>query len=277
MALKTVYENEDDIPEGFESLYTEKGGRWELTGIEGVKTDADIVRVKDALRKEREDHKQTKDKLQKFEGLDADEVRTTMDEIEELRVKAEAGGGQIDEEKLEKLAARKADAKTAPLQRELDKISKELQDREVRVKELEGRISSSKIEAKLRQEAEKLKIVPSAIDDVVSIGSNLFELTEDGDIVSRETAIGVDPNIPPDVWLQDQKDKRPHWWPESQGGGASGSREGANASGNPWSEAHWNVTEQGRFLREKGREKAEQMAKAAGSQLGATRPAKKSA
>ena len=35
--LKTIYDNEEDIPEGFKELYTEKNGKWELTGVQGVK------------------------------------------------------------------------------------------------------------------------------------------------------------------------------------------------------------------------------------------------
>ena len=49
--LKTIYDNEADIPEGFAALYTEKNGKWELTGVQGVKTQLDVDRVQEALRK----------------------------------------------------------------------------------------------------------------------------------------------------------------------------------------------------------------------------------
>lgn len=42
---------------------------------------------------------------------------------------------------------------------------------------------------------------------------------------------------------------------------------------NPWSAAGWNVTRQAQLVRASGLEKAAQIAKAAGSYIGATRPA----
>ena len=39
--------------QGMEGLYTEKEGKWHLTGIKGMKTQADIDAVKATLDKER--------------------------------------------------------------------------------------------------------------------------------------------------------------------------------------------------------------------------------
>jgi hypothetical protein len=44
-------------------------------------------------------------------------------------------------------------------------------------------------------------------------------------------------------------------------------------SPNPWSRQHWNITAQGNLVRAIGIEKAAQIAKAAGSRIGATKPA----
>jgi hypothetical protein len=45
-------------------------------------------------------------------------------------------------------------------------------------------------------------------------------------------------------------------------------------SNNPWSAAHWNMSEQGRILREKGREYADRLASAAGTKVGGVKPRK---
>ena len=38
--LELIYNSAEEIPSGFESLYTEKDGKWHLTGIKGMKTSS---------------------------------------------------------------------------------------------------------------------------------------------------------------------------------------------------------------------------------------------
>jgi len=45
MALKIIEENLDAVDAVYHSLYTEKDGKFQLTGVEGMKTDADIQRL----------------------------------------------------------------------------------------------------------------------------------------------------------------------------------------------------------------------------------------
>src|SRR4051812_33728781 len=77
--LKTIYEKAEDIPEGFNELYLERNGKFELTGIEGVKTQADVERVQDALRKEKELHKAAKSALEKWGDLDPAEIPAKLE------------------------------------------------------------------------------------------------------------------------------------------------------------------------------------------------------
>ena len=76
------------------------------------------------------------------------------------------------------------------------------------------------------------------------------------------------------MWLSDLQTKKPHWWGETVGGGAAGSNSGFSGINNPWTADNWNMTEQGK-LYAKNPAKAEQMAKAAGSSVGASKPTKK--
>ena len=62
MKLKLVVEKLDEIDSKYHDLYTEKDGKYEFTGVEGIKTQADIDRLQTALTKERADHKSTKEK-----------------------------------------------------------------------------------------------------------------------------------------------------------------------------------------------------------------------
>jgi len=68
------------------------------------------------------------------------------------------------------------------------------------------------------------------------------------------------------------KVKSPKWLPTSQGGGAGGGAGGAGSGSNPWGAKSWDLDAQGEMIRQ-DRAKAERMAKAAGSKIGALAPA----
>ena len=44
MALQIIVETLDDVDEKYHDLYTEKDGKFHLTGVDGMKTQADIDR-----------------------------------------------------------------------------------------------------------------------------------------------------------------------------------------------------------------------------------------
>jgi hypothetical protein len=272
MALKVIHDKVDDIPEQYRDLYTEKDGKWVLTGIVGVKTDADVAAVQEALRKERNDHKTTKATLAKWGELDPDQVQEQLDTIPAL---TEAAKGKLSQEQIDELVEKRIGAKLKP-------VEKRVTDAEKRAKELEDENTGLKAEKTrrvihdaIRAEAVKTKMIDTAQDDALLLAERIFEVTEEGKVVAKDQ-VGVTPGISPDIWLTEMQDKRPHWWPASQGGGAGGGNGGGgNTANNPWSAANWNLTEQGKYIRAQGMEKATQMAKQAGldKAVGHTRPA----
>ncbi len=265
--LKAIYETKEEVPEGLEEYYSEREGKWMLNPIDGMKSEADVTRLQTSLTKERDEHKKTRDKLKQYEGLgdNPEEVQQRLDRIEELEA---AAGGKLDETKINQMVETRLKARLAPVERERDKFKKELDEATGQLTTLNTQITTGKIESSLRRAAEAAKIHSSAIDDVVEIGVRAFEITEEGKVLSKGTSLD------PDLWLADMKTKRPHWWPASEGAGANGSGGKGGAGGNnPWSKDHWNITEQGKVIREKGQQAAENLAKAAGSFVGATKPA----
>lgn len=276
MKIKAKYDKQEDIPEGFAELYTEKDGAWEFTGIEGGVGQGDVARVQKALDSERKAHKATKDALKVWTvlGDDPEELQTKLDRFDELEA---AAGGKIDEAKIEELVTKRITAKTAPLQRELDKAKRERDEATTKVTELDGTIKKGKIADAVRAAATKEKVVPFAIDDVALLAERVFEVGEDG-VVTAKDGVGVTPGISVEAWLSDQKEKRPHWWPESKGSGARGGEGGAGGGfkENPWSAEHWNMTAQGAIVKS-DRARADKMASAAGVKVGATAPLKKAA
>lgn len=280
--LKTVYDTAEDIPEGFLDLYTERNGHFEITGVEGVKTQADIDRIQNALVKERSDHKATKAQLAPFEGIDPDAIEANQSALEEARAQLEAinKDGRVDETKLEPIIAARIKQAVAPLER--DKLNLERQvdaqkravaERDGEVLNLRTSITTDNIERAIRDAAALEKVLPTAIDDVTLRGIRVFEKTEDGRIVTKDVP-GVVPGLSPKEWLKDMGDKAPHWWPASVGGGSQGTGSGPRGTyggaNNPWSKEGWNVTKQGQLVKSLGEGKANEIAAMVGSKVGAT-------
>lgn len=281
--LKTIYATEEEIPEGYKDLYTERNGQWELTGIQGVKTQADIDRVQAALVKERKDHKAAKDALAPFEGLDPEAVHAMQNELESAKAQLEAinKDGRIDETKLEPIIAARLKQATGPLERDklnlerkVETLNKTLTEKDGEVVNLKSTIVTGNVERAIRDAAVAEKVLGTAVDDVVMRGTRVFEVTEDNRVITKD-APGVTPGLTPREWLKDMTEKAPHWWPGSVGGGSGGGgspKGGYGGANNPWSKAGWSITKQGALVRQLGEAKAAEIAAQAGSKIGATKP-----
>lgn len=284
--LKTVYEKAEEIPEGYNELYAERGGKFELVEVEGVKTQADIDRINEALRKEKTDHKAAKEKLQKFGEIDPDQLPAQLEELIEAKARLNqlTAEGKLDETKIAERIEAAVNRAVGPIDRDKKAVERALEAERKKVEAAQGEISkrdqqilNTKIEQSLREGANVSKILPTAIDDAVLLSARYFEVAEDGRTITRADS-GVTPGLDPKEFFKDMQEKKPHWWPVSQGGGSRGAG-GATGfdKGNPWSEQGWNVTGQGAYVKQHGPEKAAQAAASVGSKLGATRPTPKAA
>jgi hypothetical protein len=288
--LKLVYDTEDDIPEDVRSLelYTKKDNKYVLTGVEGVKTQADIDKLNEALRKERADHTATKGKLTKFGDIDPERVPVLQSELEEAKAKIDTltKEGKFDETKMQPLIEAAVKRATGPLEREKTQIQRDLdaarkakEASEATIGTLKTKAKTRAIEAAIRDAAIVEKVLPAAVEDAVMLGGRVFDLEggdeEDGSggrIMTRDN-VGVTPGLSPKEWLKDMQEKRAHWWAQSQGGGSQGGRGSpGNRADNPWSAEGWNISAQGAYYKTHGAEKAAAAAKAAGSAIGNTKP-----
>ena len=281
--LKTIYDKAEDIPEGYAELYVERNGKHELTGIEGVKTQADIDRVNEALRKEKSDHKETKGKLSKFGDVDPETLPATLAEFEETKATLDAlkrDGKGLDDTKVQPMIEAAVKRALGPVEREKTALERQLTEQKKlteaaqgEVVGLKGQFTQTKIEQALRDAAIGGKILPTAIDDAVMYGSRVFDVEEGSGRILTKDINGVTPGIDPAAWLKDMQQHKPHWWPASVGGGSGGGRgPTGNNAGNPWSAEAWNITAQGAYIKQHGVEKAGQAAQSVGSKIGATKP-----
>lgn len=281
MALQAIYENQEQIPEAFRELFSERNGKFELTGITGIRTQADVDRVQASLTSERTAHKQTKDRLRgvHFKGksvveMNDEELRGAvegLDRYEEL----EASAGKMDEGKLAQLVESRIRTKLAPVERERDQLKGQVTELTNQVTGYVQKEKTRTIHDAVRKAAGTAKVIDTAMDDVLMLSERIFDVGEDGSVTARDQ-VGVTPGVTPDVWLAEMQAKRPHWWPASRGGGARGGAGGGSTfANNPFSAEHWNLTQQGKVVAEQGMEKAQKMAEAAGTTIGGARPAKK--
>jgi hypothetical protein len=267
MLLESAYDKIDDVPEPFRPLYAERGGKFELTGVKGVKPETAFTAVQEALRKERADHTTAKNQLKPYSelGLTFEQLQEKLDLIPQLEAAAEG--------KVREMTEAQKNALIQPLQRNLDKLTKDFGtlSEENKVLKEEKRVRT--IHDAVRGVFTESKGLGSAMDDALMYAERMFEVTEDGKVVTKD-GVGVVPGLDAKLWLQDMQQKKPHWWPPSNGGGAGGSGGGGSFSKNPWSKEHWNMTAQGAYAREHGQEKAAAAAKAVGSSIGAIAPPK---
>ena len=276
MVLKTTYDSKDDIPEAHLELFTERSGKWELTGVEGIKTVADIDRMAVGLTKEREAHKKTKEKLEAFGELDPLQAQKDTDAIVELKTKLEAaeaaaGDGKPDEAVIDKLVEARVATVVKPLQRDLEKANKLNVENGDTITAFQLKDTNRSITDAVRKAAIESKMVPSAIEDALMLSERQFELTEDGSVLTRDN-VGVTPGIDATVWVTEMQEKRAHWWPTSQGGGAGGgSGNGGGMGDNPFSFKSWNMTKQGESVRSNP-EQAARLAQSAGTTVGGPKP-----
>lgn len=274
MALNIVHDKIDDIPEQYRDLYSEREGKLFLTGVAGIKTQADVDRVQEALRKEREDHKEARNKLSAWSDLEPDEVRKKLDRYNELEVLARGKSEEI-ESKLEELTEARVRTRLSPVERELNALKAKHAEAEKMIAEFSSQARRRSIHDKIREQADKLKVRAEALPDVLLLAEAVFDVTEDGGVLTKENPFGINPGLSPDAWLADMQQARPHWWPTSSGGGANGGAGSGSFGKNPWSADNWNMTEQAKVLRERGEEVAARMAQSAGTTLGGLRPAAK--
>lgn len=268
MALKVVHDTVDEIDEPFRPLYAERDGKFHLTGVEGIKTQADIDRLQGALTKERNDHKGVKDRYGVLGDLDPAEILVKLDKYPELEAAAE---GKLDEAKITEIADSRVRTKLAPVERELTQTKTKAEQLAQENDQLKGVIRSRDIKDNVMSSALKSKVVETAIEDVLMLADRVFEVNEDGSVTTKDN-VGVTPGLTPEQWLQEMQSKRPHWWPSSQGGGAGGGNNGGgNLADNPWTAENWNMTKQGQVLAADPK-RAETMAKQAGTTVGGLKP-----
>jgi len=258
MGLKAKVEKIEDVDAALQPFYVEKDGAFHLQ-VEGMKTEADVRSLQEALRKERENHKAVKDRLGLLGDRKIEDVLTILDKVPELEA---AAAGKLDETKLNEIVETRIKTRLAPVEREKSQIAKRLEELTTLVSTYETRERTRSIQDAVRESIAKQQgFQPSAVEDALLFAERMLEVNEDGKVTTKDN-VGVTPGVDAAVWLTEMQAKKSHWWGTTSGGGAAGSSRTAPGTGNPWSKASWNVTEQMRIMKENPT-RAEQLKKSA--------------
>jgi len=185
-----------------------------------------------------------KEQLKQFEGVDVERYKkfeTVLNENEEAKLIAD---GKIDE-----LINKRLSREQATWQSQLEQKDTEAQKLQKQIEALQGATIASGIASA----AAKAGLAPTAIEDAQLIAKHSGWAVEDGQPVLRngeEVVRGKDGPITFDEWLESQRETRPHWFPSPKGAGSLGNKSGGQLSDNPWKKESFNLSQQGRLIKE---------------------------
>lgn len=226
MALKMEIDSIESVDESLRELYAEKDGKFVLD-LEGYE---DPKGLKSALEKERQSNKEIKSKLnetvKRFEGIDPDKVKNLLSKLENDEEAKLLADGKINE-----VVAKRMEKQQAEVNRMIEEAKANTEKAISKSKKFEQRVLDNHI----RDAAAKAGLHTHAIEDALYRARTLFTLDEDGNAVQLDDqghpVLGKDSKTPfnPGEWMEEMKEKAPHWFPAGNSGGGAGGNNGVNA------------------------------------------------
>jgi hypothetical protein len=207
VALKYRIKKLDDVPEAVRTLYKADGEEFVL--------DAEGIVPKERLDEFRDNNILLQKQLEKLKDIDPVKHRELMElqrEVEE--------GKLLKAGKIEEVVSSRVGAMKRALEEERDGYK-------TRAESSESQLSVLLIDSAVRNEALKLGVVNTALDDVVLRARTVYKM-KDGAAVPHndkgEVVFGKDGKTPMPMtdWVVALKKTAPHLFASSQGGGAGG-------------------------------------------------------
>ncbi len=271
MPLLAIIDEKSAIPAGLESFYTEADGKFVLQ-VEGMKSQADFDNYAEALKKRFTDAAADFSKQQNA-GISHDDVAAMIkDGFAKFQPPAPGAkpNGDGGDPPGGDVAARLHDLERNAAKSE-ETITKLTEERDAAL----GASRSTTIKNALNSAAQKAGATPEGIGNLVTLVEPNFELTQDGQVVTKLDSKTTSPNTKPDDFFAAAAREKQYrmFWPASTGAGADNDGGGPGAGGdlgadNPWTIKGWNMTKQGHIF-QKDKAEAERLAKVAGVKLGA--------
>lgn len=167
----------------------------------------------------------------KWSGFDSAQVSNLMDKInndEETKLIAE---GKIDEVIENRVQALKGD-----YEGQLKALGDKNSELELGINGKDTKIKALIVNGLVQQAASSLNVLPTAVEDVIYRAKQRFTLDDNDRPIAQDTdgntlfgKSGKDP-LTIEEWLTSMKETAPHWYPGSQGAGASGGKDGSGGA-----------------------------------------------
>ena len=162
--------------------------------------------------------------------------------------------GLVHDGNYEELLAKQTEKLKLKYEEQLAESTKAVTDISAKFEQVTKKYETEKINAQLRKAAEAANVLPSAIDDVIYRANGVFNIGEDGSIEARDKdgnlmKVGKR-QLTPDTFVDNLKESAPHFWPPSQGAGATGGGAGGKDVKNPWMKDSFNRTAQVKIANE---------------------------
>lgn len=216
MALKSVIDTIEEVPEALRGEYTQRDGKFHLS-VEGMVPKA----RHDEFRDNNTTLKRTIEEMTaKFGGVDLEKYQELLDRDVKTREKKLIDAGKVEEMFNERLGALNTEHKT-----QIDGLTGQNTT-------LNKRLETLLIDGALTDAAIKAGVAPSAVEDVVLRGRNIFKLHEgsatafDGE---KQRFGKTGEALTMGEWLSGLSENASHLFTASQGGGARGNTNGSGA------------------------------------------------
>lgn len=255
--LKGFVQDIEDVPEGLRPFYTKlEDGAFELL-VEGKVPAVKLAEFRNTNTELMRKMAERETQLAAYAGL-GDDPAKLADELKALRATAKR---VQDNELVEKKGLEEAVLqRTTEMRATFDGQVKALQDRlnsvEAERDSAAQRYTRSVIDRALTDAALQGGVQPHAIPDVLSRAKEAgWALNEKGQLVLTVNGVmafganGADPLTPKEWVAGSLKDIAPHFFATPHGLNAVGAS-GGSAGKNPFSKDGWNMTEQGRLVRD---------------------------
>lgn len=271
MKLKAILENLEGLPEEMHQFYVEKDGKYYLDLDQDIRLHPDVAALKNALDRQKTDNKTLKDKVTDLEARVAT-LPEDFDPEEYARLKAAADDDDDDDPKKKK---KKDDELTRLHEQRITRMKTEhetaIAAKDAEIAEREATINRLVVDQSLEEALTAINVKPEFRKAVRSLLRDKVKVGEDDNgnpVAIVET--DLNPELPIAKFAEDWagSDEGQPFIGKPAGGGSQDHTKGKGKAGekNPWSEEHWNLTEQGRILKT-DRAKAERLAAAAGKRL----------
>lgn len=170
MALAFQMDNMEGVGEEIAALYTEKEGKFMLTGIEGISPKSKVDEFRNS-------NIELTNQLKGFEGIDPAKYATMTTEIDELKIRLDKT--DLDEEQIEKIVAGR-----------VKKMSDDFVESETGYKTTistqSERINTLVLDGTAREAAVANGIAETAVDDVIGRVRQTYTVGENGSPIGTD-------------------------------------------------------------------------------------------